>query len=311
MALDYKNSEYYAQRQKNTAEIPENFEGLGYYQYVKLSEIVNDFMLSKVGDGMHINKADRYKVEYYAQRAVQEFSYDILNKKSFEYELVMNNSVPLPQDFINEILVSWVGIDGKYRPLLLRRDSGNPKSPLQDDGGNIIFDSNGNIVYANNSLAMSKYNNGEQDAVDIYENYFAGQFGGDEYFNRSYAWYGRQYGGVPEQMNVNGTYIKDYAQGVIYVDSRLSGQTIVIDYVSDGLSEDLSEIQVPKMAEKAVLKDIEASILESMALVPEYVVQRVKREAMASKRNTKIRLSDLKPQMIKQVMANKNQWIKR
>ena len=309
--LDYTNAEYYAQRQGDTA--PNGFEGLGYYQYVKLSELVNDFMLSKVGDGMHISKIDRTRVEYYAQRAIQEFSYDILAKKSFEYELVMNSSVPLPQDFVNEILVSWIGDDGKYHPLLLRRDSGNPKSPIQDEGGNIIFDNNGNIVYANNSNALLNYNSdrAENGDVDLYQNYFAGYYGGDEYYDRSYAFYGRQYGGVPENMNVNGTYVKDYTQGVIYVDSFLAGQTIVVDYVSDGLADSIDEIQVPKMAEKAVLKAIESSILESMSSVPEYVVNRVKREASAYKMNTKHRLSDLKPQLIKQVMANKNQWIKR
>ena len=311
MALDYTNEQYYAQRQGDTANVPTDFEGLGYYQYVKLTDIVNDFMLSKVGDGMHISKADRYKVEYYAQRAVQEFSYDILTKKSFEYELVMGLTVPLPQDFVNEILVSWVGSEGRYHPILPRYASGNPKSPIQDNTGKIIFDNDGNIVYANQSTAVTDWNSSNDDIKAAYQNYFAGSFGGDEYYNRDYAWYGRQYGGVPENMNVNGSYIKDYNTGTIIVDSFLTGRVIAIDYISDGLSENINEIQVPKMAEKAVLKDIEASIIESMSLVPEHVVQRVKREAMASKRNTKLRIEQLNPQSLRQVFRNKNQWIKR
>ena len=77
------------------------------------------------------------------------------------------------------------------------------------------------------------------------------------------------------------------------------------------LSENIDEIQVPKMAEKAVLKAIEATLVESMALVPEYVVTRVKREAMAEKRNAKLRIGQVNPQSLKQVFKNKNQWIKR
>ena len=235
MALDYTNEEYYARRQGNRADVPDDFDGLGYYQYVKLTDIINDFMMSKVGDGMHIGMADRYKVEYYAQRAVQEFSYDILNKKSFEYELVMGLTVPLPQDFVNEILVSWVGTDGKYHPILPRYSSGNAESPIQDNRGRIIFDNNGDIVYASQSTAVTSWDsNGENGDVNLYQNYFAGYYGGDEYYDRSYAWYGRQYGGVPEFMNVNGTYIKDYTNGTIIVDSFLTGQVITIDYVSDG-----------------------------------------------------------------------------
>ena len=311
MALDYTNEQYYAQRQNDTANIPTDFEGLGYYQYVKLTDIVNDFMMSKVGDGMHISKADRYKVEYYAQRAVQEFSYDLLNKKSFEYELVMGLTIPLPQDFVNEILVSWIGSEGRYHPILPRYASGNADSPIQDNTGKIVFDNDGNIVYANQSAEVDRWNSGNVEGLAAYQNYFDGQYGSDEYYSRSYAWYGRQYGAVPENMNFNGTYIKDYKTGTIIVDSQLTGRIIVVDYVSDGLADSIDEIQVPKMTEKAILRAIELSLLESMALTPEYVVQRVKRDAVAEKRNAKLRLSQINPQMLRQVFKNKNQWIKR
>ena len=52
------------------------------------------------------------------------------------------------------------------------------------------------------------------------------------------------------------------------------------------------------------------SILAGRAGIPEYIVQRFKRDRFASLRNAKIRLSKIKIEEIAQVFRNKAKWIK-
>jgi len=44
--------------------------------------------------------------------------------------------------------------------------------------------------------------------------------------------------------------------------------------------------------------------------IPEYIINRYKREKSAAYRNAKIRLSNVKIEEIAQVMRNKSKWIK-
>jgi len=54
------------------------YEGndFGGYQFISLKDIVNNFMLSYVGEEKIIPKIKRNNISFYAQRALQELSYD-------------------------------------------------------------------------------------------------------------------------------------------------------------------------------------------------------------------------------------------
>ena len=84
---------------------------------------------------------------------------------------------------------------------------------------------------------------------------------------------------------------------------------VTLKYVSDGLGRDEDTI-VHKFAEEAVYKHIAHSILSVRANTPEYVIGRFKREKTATKRNAKLRLSNLKLAELTQVMRNKSKQIK-
>ena len=68
--------------------------------------------------------------------------------------------------------------------------------------------------------------------------------------------------------------------------------------------------KVPKMAEDALYAYISYNILAGRSNVPEYVVQRYKREKTAKLRNAKIRLQNIKIGEIAQVFRGKSKWIK-
>ena len=71
-----------------------------------------------------------------------------------------------------------------------------------------------------------------------------------------------------------------------------------------------AEMKVHKFAEEAMYKSIAYSIISTRANMPEYVVQRFKKEARATKRQAKLRLSNIKLEEITQVLRNKSKQIK-
>ena len=97
--------------------------------------------------------------------------------------------------------------------------------------------------------------------------------------------------------------------GKIHFSSNLSGKTIVLDYISDGLGTD-DEMQVHKFAEEAMYKSIAYSIMSTRANVPPSQVNRFRRERFAAVRTAKIRLSNIKLEELTQVLRGKSKHIK-
>ena len=117
------------------------------------------------------------------------------------------------------------------------------------------------------------------------------------------------YGLDPEYANINGYFNINEREGKMSFSANLVDKIIVFEYISDGLSTNL-ETRVPKLAEEAMYAYISHAIIASRINQPEYVVQRLKREASAKLRNAKIRLSNLKINQIVQVMRGKSKWLK-
>ena len=98
-------------------------------------------------------------------------------------------------------------------------------------------------------------------------------------------------------------------KGRIHFSSNLSGKTVTLQYISDSLGTD-AEMQVHKLAEEAMYKYIAHAILATKAEIPEYLVARFKKEAYASKRQAKLRLSNIKLEEITQILRGKSKHIK-
>ena len=69
-------------------------------------------------------------------------------------------------------------------------------------------------------------------------------------------------------------------------------------------------MQVHKFAEEAMYKYISHAILSGKKNIPEYIVNRFKREKFAAIRNAKLRLSNIKLEEITQILRGKSKWIK-
>ena len=130
----------------------------------------------------------------------------------------------------------------------------------------------------------------------------------DDELHPSYFEYVQEFG-LGGGNNTNGYYKVDTENNTIQFTSDLSGKKIILEYISDGLSVDY-DMKIPKMAEEAIYMHIAYSILASRINMPEYIVQRYKKDRRAALRNAKIRLSEIKLNQFVQVMRNKSKWIK-
>ena len=281
----------------------------GYYSRVNLNDIINNFIVGYTGDGKILPKIPRYDVAFWAQRAVQEFSYDVFHsEKSIEIELSSTLQISLPSDYVNYVELSCVDNNGALKPIQNNKLTKATKSIAQDQDYKYLYDSEGNIIFKETSDTINRFQKSSEGLPQKdFENYYDGY-----YEDSDLTGYGRRYGLDPERVNINGTYVLDLEAGKIYFDSYFtSGDLIVLRYISDGLGDngDFNNVLIPKLAEDAVYSTILYNIAKlrpsAAGALPLY-----KKEAAAKMRNAKIRLSNMKVKEFAQVLKGKSKWIK-
>jgi len=285
-----------------------NSGNYGNYQFVTLENIINAFMYVYVGEGKIISKANRTDVQFHAMRAIQELSYDVLKSfKSQEIEVPNTLSMILPQDYVNYIKVVRVGSDGLERTLYPASRTSDPFAISQDTDGNYQFtDTDSDEVtdtLTEQTPSNTSTNFKTQTPVD-YQLYDINYTSDVEISVE-----GRRYGLDPQYAQMNGSFFIDNLRGLIKFGAALAGETITLHYVSDGLGTD-SEMIVHKFCEEACYKHIAYGILSTKSNIPEYLVQRYKKERFAETRKAKIRLSNIKIEEFTQVLRGMGKQIK-
>jgi hypothetical protein len=281
------------------------YEGndFGGYQFISLKDIVNNFMLSYVGEEKIIPKIKRNNISFYAQRALQELSYDTFRiEKSQEIEIPPTLAMVLPQDYVNYVKVSWTDTSGVEHPVYPTTSTSNPEAILQDDQYNYTFDADGNLLKANESETWSKYKQQNTD-TDVVNDFYLED-------NRSFQTLnGQRYGSDPQHMNSNGSFYIDPLKSRIHFSGNLTDKIVTLKYISDGLGTD-AEMKVHKLAEEAMYKCIAYYVLESRANTPEYLVMRYRKDKFASVRKAKLRLSNIKLSELTQTLRGKSKHLK-
>ena len=279
-------------------------ENYGSYQFTSIKDIINNFMVAYVGEDKIISKVKRTDVAFHAQRALQEFSFDILpSQKSIELELGPTLEFYLPQDYVNYIRFSWIDTNGIERIIYPTRNVNDYKPALQANDYKYLYDQTGEILYAKESESSKRYK--ETKSAGYPEG--LNELSTDQIFNMYR--YGRRYGLSPEEAQANGNFYINPYKGIVHFSSNIAGKVISLSYISDGLAYD-EDMIVHKLAEEAIYKYIAHAILASRANTPEYQIARFKKEMAAAKRNAKLRLSNLKIGELAQVMRNQSKVIK-
>ena len=274
----------------------------GDYSSICMDDIVNNFIVGYVGVGKLIQSVKRTDVMFHAKRGLQEFSYDTLKSiKSQELTIPPSLSLALPQDYVNYVKCCWIDDAGAKHIIYPTRVTSNPlEMPIQDFDGSINQDEFGDNEYSNQSITEESWA----------ENSSTNEFSPDDYRHpRKDFLLGRRYGLQPEEAQINGKFTINERLGTFSFSSDLVDKLIILEYISDGLS-DVDNQCIPKMAEQAMYMHIAHGILSSRINVPEYIINRYKRERSSALRNAKIRLSNVKIEEISQVFRNKGKWIK-
>jgi len=273
----------------------------GNYQFTSLEHIINQFILAYVGEDKLISKIRRADVAYHAQRALQEFSFDVFKStKAQEIEVPATLQMVLPHDYVNYVKLSFSDGAGIKRIIYPTRLTSNPDAITQDADGDYTL-SGSDEIQTSDSDTWTKYKTSTPA-----ENQTANYDYDDDIYNDIV---GQRYGIEPSEAQVNGNFYIDDKKGKIHFSSNLSGKTVILDYISDSLGTD-AEMQVHKFAEEAMYKYIAYAILSTRANVQEFIIQRFRREAFATKRTAKLRLSNIKLQEIVQQLRGKAKHIK-
>ena len=272
-------------------------ENYGSYQFISLEDVVNNFIVAYVGEDKIISKIKRTDVAFHAQRALQELSYDTFKSiKSLEIVLPPSLTMVLPQSYVNYVKFTWSDGAGIERIIYPVSKTSNPTDVTQDADGDYTF-SNGEIITDTSSATWESYKSIRATDIDNSD------------FDDDISIGGSRYGLDPSFSQVNGSFYIDPNTGLVHFSSNLSGQTVTIKYISDGLGTD-AEMQVHKFAEEAMYKWIAHGILATRANTQEYLVARFKKERFAAVRTAKLRLSNLKIEELTQIMRGKSKHIK-
>jgi len=265
----------------------------GGYQFVSINDIINNFIFSNTGEDTLIPKIKKSVVQYHALRSLQELSYDTFKSlKSMEITLPPSLQMLLPQDYVNYTSLTFMGKDGLERTIYPTRKTSNPLNPNQNADGTFDFDHNDDAD--TNDDGETELNYTESNTWSTHKATTSTDPDITNYVDGT---------------AVYPTYYIDNDTGKIHFSSNMSGKTITLKYISDGVGTD-AEMIVHKFAEEAMYKCIASAILSSRSNVPEYVVARLKRERFSAVRTAKLRLSNLKVNEMIDAMRGKGKHLK-
>ncbi|MDB2656270.1 hypothetical protein N9Y65_01820 [Alphaproteobacteria bacterium] len=272
----------------------------GGYQFISLEDIINQFIVAYVGDDKLLSKVKRTDVAFYAQRAMQELSFDTFKSvKAQEITLPPSLQMTLPQDYVNYTKVSWVDSAGIKHLLYPAIKTSNPTKPKQASDGSYTFDAPGALLTDSESTTWASYKSGTpSENQDDYQD--------DTYWPMD----GSRFGLDPQHAQANGSFYVDTQSGKIHFSSNISGKTVILDYISDSLGSD-GEMQVHKFAEEAMYKHIMYAIISTSSnQLHQQLTPRFKKERFAETRKAKLRLSNIKLEELTQILRGKSKQIK-
>ena len=284
-------------------------EKFGNYRYISMNDLINNYMIAYVGDGKLITNVKKSEVLFHAKRGIQEFSYDISRiEKIQEIEVGPSLSIPMPQDYINYVRISSVDEAGIEHIIYPASITSKPsESPLQDNDYSYIFGGDGSLLSGTpvtgqrfDDFDISKLISNNKDSSVTYDS---------DRDSETVIMPGGRYGLDPQYSHENGLFVIDELNGKISFSSDIANKIITLKYISDGLGTN-DEMQIHKFAEEAMYKYITHAIASTMVAMPEYIINRFRKERRAAMRNAKLRLSNIKIGEIAQVMRGKSKQIK-
>lgn len=268
----------------------------GNYQYLTLTEIVDAMVLrahSNPDSNLHKKTRDQFILE--AKFGIKELSKSLVSDVlALELEVGDDLTFVFPQDYVDWVRVSKVGPAPDYNLLELDRNTRSHRATtyLQDHNYNILFAENGDPLEADGSNVFNK----PLKRKVLCENQLGGKF------QTNTANYSK-----------HGEFLIDKRRGQISLDSDLVGQSIVLEYISDGLQwEDIhtDEITVHKYYDAPLRRWVEWNLINNDMSVPERSKMRAERLFYAARSAAAIQLANIKVAEVSKVFRSKLKWVK-
>jgi|TARA_R100001460_G_scaffold72683_1_gene113475 hypothetical protein len=283
----------------------------GSYQFVTLSDIVNNFLLMYSGNHSMINNVNRFKILFHAKRGIQELNYDAFKEiKSLQLTVYSDLRFVLPSDYVNWIRISLFK-DNTIRPLVENIQVQSALSYVQTATAAFTYDSDDNVETQTSSLDTAR-TDGSLNSIYLNQANLDQQNNNLPYNEDFYDTnIGARYGLNTETANMNPTFTIDKKAGVINFNSTMANEQCILEYISDGMEGgDDSLITVNKLFEEYIYAYIKYAILNSKFGVQEYIVNRARKDKTALLRNAKIRLSNIHPGRLLMNLRGENKWLK-
>lgn len=257
-----------------------------------IDQIVGDFILTSEGDDYTSNVSD-VLVRNFALRGVREIGFDISRRvQSLKLDVdTSNNTITLPDDFVDLIKVGVVGADGKV--YVFAQDTNiNISRKYAKNAQSATFDTDGDGVFDRVDSKGSTAGFGASESLND---------GFDSYIFRNFI-YGTDQGGLYGIGGGHklGYYRMNFDQNRIELDTNTNYSEVVVEYISDQARASNPVVHV--YAEEALRSYIYYKVIERKSNVPMGEKQRARSEYYNELRKAKSRLSSFSKEEALQVI---------
>lgn len=269
--------------------------------YVPLRQVLDDYIITLDADD-YVNAPSDAVLRNLALRGIREFGFDVTSRiKSIKKDVnTSNNTVALPDDFVDLLKIGTVGSDGILRVLSQNKNINYSRQVKQDNSEDTSSTDNsgGGPLNITNNLILdredSKSSTGSSSVSDEY----------DFYIFENYAYQGglgRLYGTGGGHMQ--GEYRINLDQNRIEVDTASGVSEVIMEYISDEARSTNPVIHV--YAEEALRCYIYYKLCERKSSVPANEKGRARAEYYNERRKAKARLSNFsKTEALKTIRKN-------
>ena len=267
---------------------------------VKLSQIIRDFIIT-MDDDDYVSNASDIAIRNFALRGIREIGFDLGKKiRSIKLTVESNDTIVLPDDFVDVSKIGIVSADGVIRALTMNGNLNYSRKYEVDSSGtatNETHDSEeGPLNIEANFINdrqddKSATSTGDVDEFNafVFENYlFQGGFG---------RLYGVGGGSAPGEFRIN------LDQNRIEISANSNFTEVVMEYVADEARSTDPEVHV--YAEEALRCYIYYKLVERKASVPANEKARARTEYYNERRKANARLSHFtKDEALKTIRKN-------
>lgn len=272
--------------------------------YVPLKQVVNDFLISLDGADYAAHASDA-AVRNFALRGLREMGFDMLKViRSLKLSVSSNNTVELPDDYVDWSKVGVVGSDGIVYVLGENKNL-NYSQAYADSSGNKV---------GNAASAVDSDNDGVYDRIDSKSSTGGGSPSSDDDLSQgmnSHIFRNLAYGSANAIYGVGGG--NYYGQFRVNLDqnrielatNNTSGE-VVIEYVADEARSNNPSVHV--YAEEALMSYMYYKIIERRSAVPANEKARARQEYYNERRKANARLKSFtKEEALKTIRKNYKQ----